>query len=171
MIMARPVCVATDFSDYFHYLARTGGVSQSRRQSRDSCVEGNFAIQVGPPIQIQHATKAVPAAGIETESRGIWLITGRIRSLKSREGHRSIREVAADQFASGVEQQGVPEVARNGFVTRAKFPGDRFVHCACQRVRGLVKENFKSVDRLVASVVARERDVSRPKRRIGPVRS
>src|SRR6202035_2687848 len=136
-------------------------ILQSSGQTRHRGVERNFSIQVWPPIEIEHATKAVPRTGIETEPRGVWLIFGRISALKGGQRHGSKCEIPANQFTCGVKQQGMPEVARDGFVTLAEFPGDGFVHGACQCVRSFVEENFKSVDTLIAYIVAGKREVRR----------
>jgi hypothetical protein len=65
-------------------------ISKSSRHARYRGVETNSAIQIGTPVEVKHAAKAVPSAGIKAESRGVRLIIGRIGSLKRRERHRSV---------------------------------------------------------------------------------
>jgi len=98
--------------------------------------------------------KRVPRAGIEAESRGVGLVSGRIGSLECGERHRSIREIAANQFHPWCKTAGRARGRADGLVTLAEFPGDRFVHRACQSVRAFVEENFKSMNPLIAYVVA-----------------
>src|SRR5467141_2912728 len=103
-----------------------------------------MAVKVRLPKLLEQLEVVVPAALIEalTQSVGSVAATGDAAvlvtgSCAGRAEHRT------DNFAGGVENQGVPEVAGDGFVALVAFADDGGLHGLGDTVRTLVEKNFE----------------------------
>src|SRR5712692_6245372 len=104
---------------------------QRRHHPRDRGVEIGFPVEVRLPESFEEKQIAGPSARIKS-------LTHRIGRVRAGLGVRGFKG-PLDDLAGGVEQQGVPEVARDGFSSFAAFAGDGITHALGQRVRGLVE--------------------------------
>src|ERR1700730_8998482 len=128
---------------------------RSRRLKRrdhagDGVVEGGATVKVGLPEFLQQLEIVVPAALIEAFAQGVgsvatWaaavLVTG---SRTRRAKHR------ADNFTGSVENQGVPEVARDGFVALMALADNGGLHRLGDTMRTFVEEHLEGLRALIA---------------------
>src|SRR5256886_14428497 len=77
----------------------------------------------------------------------------------------------AEHFAGGVENQSVPEVARDGFIALAALADDGGLHRLGDTVRTLVEEHLEGFSALIACVQAGDGDPQGIGRGIGAGRS
>jgi hypothetical protein len=96
--------------------------SESGNDVRDGVVESSFAVEVGLPESFEEFEVIVPAALIESFPEGV----GSVFALTSIGVFRV--DHGFDDFAGGVKNQCVPQVARNGFVALAAFSIDGQLH-------------------------------------------
>src|ERR1700731_4285127 len=92
-----------------------------RDHAGDGVVEGGATVKVGLPEFLQQLEIVVPAAllkafaqlvgSVATSAAAVLVTDSRTRRAKHR----------ADNFAGGVENQGVPEVVSDGFVALMTF--------------------------------------------------
>src|SRR5712692_8846600 len=124
---------------------------QRRDHAGDGVVEGSTAVKVRLPELLQQLEVVVPATLIEAFAHGVRsvaatgdaavLVAG---SCAGRTKHRT------DDFTSGVENQRVPEVARDGFVALAALANDGGLHRLGDTVRTFVEKNFEGRCALIA---------------------
>src|SRR5712692_10077836 len=89
---------------------------ERRYHARNGVIERRFAVEVRLPESLQEVEIVFPAALVEALANGISAVpisrnAATFLSLScGRRGQHS-----TDDFASGVEDQGMPEIARDGF--------------------------------------------------------
>src|SRR6266850_1933677 len=143
----------------------------------DGVAEGGTAVEIGLPEALEDVEIVFPAALVEAFAEGVGSVGGgsaagafagtgggasggtgvgaKIQFAGSGIGRS---KDGADDFTGGVENQGVPEVARNGFIALAAFADDGVLHGLGDAVRGLVEENFEGFRVLIARVETGDRD-------------
>src|SRR4029077_11547761 len=117
---------------------------QRRDHARDGVIECGAAIKVRLPEFLQSLEVLVPAALIEAfaQSVGSVAAAGDAAIVIASSGARRAKH-RADDFAGGVENQGVPEVARDGFVALVALPDDGGLYGLGDAVRTFVEKNFE----------------------------
>ena len=70
----------------------------------------------------------------------------------------------AKDFAGGVVDERMPEIARDRFFSLAAFASNGVLHRERQAMRGLVKQDFESIGALIARIGAGNGDVQRVER-------
>jgi len=152
----------------------------------DGVAEGGAAIEVGLPEALEDVEIVFPAALVEAFAEGVGSVSGGGSSggvfagtgsgasggrggasggtavgakVQFAAGSGIGRgENGAEDLAGGVENQGVPEVARDGFIALAAFADDGVLHGLGDAVGGFVEENFEGFGVLVARVEAGDGD-------------
>lgn len=111
----------------------------------DGVVEGDAAIQVRLPIEIEKKVVLVPTAlgedvlqGVRNSAglRRLWRLIG-VGAVLGR-----ILEDGLHNFHGGVNNQGMPEVARNGFVALFAFAADGGFDGRGDAMRCLMEQDF-----------------------------
>src|ERR1700686_3822549 len=152
---------------------------------RYGIVEGDFAVEIGLPVEGEELEVAVPAALVEAFALGVgsvWGVLGEgswVGSSVARSGRvGAVRHGAAggirfgvedglDDFAGGVKNERVPEVARNGLFALAAFADDGLLDGLRDAMGGLVEENLEGRGVLVARVGAGDGDAQRVEGGVG----
>src|SRR6266850_2015168 len=139
----------------------------------DGVAEGGTAVEIGLPEALEDVEIVFPAALVEAFAEGVGSVGGgsaagafagtgggasgstgvgaKIQFAGSGIGRS---KDGADDFTGGVENQGVPEVARNGFIALAAFADDSVLHRLGNAMGSFVEENFESFRVLIARVEA-----------------
>src|ERR1700730_6241319 len=130
-----------------NFLASEGGDDMG-----DSVIEGRLAIEVGLPESFEKLEVIVPAALIES-------FTERVGSVLALPGVSAFRvDHGLYDFAGGVKDERVPQVARNRFVALAAFSIDGQLHGLGDAVGGLVEQNLERGVALIAGIGAGDDD-------------
>src|SRR5882762_4300613 len=120
-----------------------------RDHTGDGVVEGGAAVKVGLPEFLQQLEVVVPATLIEAFAQGVGSVTAWAAVLVT--GSRTRRaKHRANHFAGGVENQRVPEVARDGFIALAALADDGGLHRLGDTVRTFVEEHLEGFSALIA---------------------
>src|SRR3989441_5414599 len=101
--------------------------SQCRHQPCHGPIKIGFAIEVGLPIPLQHPLIVLPSAGLEVELISVGRVVAARPSIRDAQ---IFCQSALDDFAGGVKQEGMPEVAGNRFPPLAAFADDGVTHRA-----------------------------------------
>src|SRR6266571_357050 len=115
-------------------------ISQGGHHASNGVIEGGFAVEVRLPESLQEVEIVFPAALVESFANRIGTIpvsrnAATFVSL-SRGGRGQHR---ADNFAGGVEDQSMPEIARNGLVVLMALANDGGLHRFRDPVRAFVE--------------------------------
>src|SRR5215467_189649 len=149
----------------------TARALQRRNHVRNGVGEVDAAVEVGLPVLGEDAQVVLPAAFIEAFANRVGNVSGRRRSGRSgaggisagrgREQRSAARGQRANHLAGSVEKQGVPEIARNGFVALAAFAKNGILHDIGDAVGSLMEEDLECFGALVASVGSGDRHANR----------
>src|SRR5882757_3963903 len=122
-----------------------------RDHTGDGVVEGGAAVKVGLPEFLQQLEVVVPATLIEAFAQGVGSVTAAWAAAVLVTGSRTRRaKTRADHFTGGVENQSVPEVARDGFIALAALADDGGLHRLGDTVRTFVEEHLEGCGALIA---------------------
>jgi len=138
----------------------------------DGILESNLAVQIGLPVDDEETRILLPTALGEFFAESRWDGGGSVAQCGDVIVPRIFRcgalEDRAEHLAGGEEDQGMPEVARDRFVTLAALAGDGGFDGAGDIVRGLVKEDLESFGALVAWIGAGDGDAEGVESGVGP---
>ena len=113
-----------------------------------------------------------PAAFVEAFADGVGNVAGRCRARGKCGAIVGAGEnQGANDFAGGVEEEGMPEIAGNGFFALAAFAEDGFLHGVGDAVRSFVEENFEGFGTLIARISAGDGDAERVEGGVGAGRA
>ena len=105
----------------------------------DRVLKRNPAVQVGLPVLRKDAQIIFPASFIETFADRIRHVP-RVASTRGSTGRICRAQChRPDDFAGGVEEQRMPEIARDGFFSLAAFAEDSILHGIGDAVRRFMK--------------------------------
>src|SRR6267142_1460929 len=168
------------------------GHSEGGDHAGDGVAEGGVAVEVGLPETLEDVEIVFPAAFVQAFAEGVGSVSGggsaarvfagTCRGASGSTGVGAKVQFAAGNgigrgqdgakdFAGGVENQGVPEVARDGFIALAAFANDGILYRLGDAVGGFVEENFEGFRVLVARVKAGDGDAEGIERGVsaGPI--
>src|ERR1700732_1302394 len=91
----------------------------------DGVIEGSRAVEIRLPEFLQELVIVVPAPLIKTFTQGVRCVTrARHAAVLIASGCSCSAKHRADDFTGGVENQSLPEVARNSFVALVALATD-----------------------------------------------
>src|SRR5947208_1999675 len=121
---------------------RAAGAQALKRRDHagDGVIEGGVAIEVGLPEFLQQFEILAPSTLIEALAQSVRSVAAaRDAAILVSSGRTGGAEHWPDDFTCGVENQSVPKVARDGFVTLVAFPDDGGLYRLGDTVRTLVE--------------------------------
>src|SRR5579863_592931 len=130
----------------------------------DGVVKSDFVFQIGLPEAVEQLEIFFPTTFIEAFADGVGSVIRRRSTVFARtcgDDHWP------DHFSRSVENQGVPKIARNGFIALAALADDGCLDRLCNAVGRLMKQNFQSDGALIARIGARNRDAQGIERGVG----
>src|SRR5215813_9832780 len=142
--------------------------------------EVDAAVEIRLPILCEDAEVVFPTAFVQAFADCIRYISGRNgrrgptrrwikrRSSGDRGGRtRAAGRYGANDFASRVKEQSVPQVARDRFIALSAFAKDRLLHDVGDAVRRFVEQDFEGFGALVAGVGGGDGDAQGIERGVG----
>src|SRR5712692_4327480 len=113
---------------------------ERRYHAGNGVIERRFAVEVRLPKSLQEVEIVFPAALVEALSNSVSTVpisrnaATFVSLIRGRRGQHS-----ADDLAGGVEDQGMPEIPRNGFVALTALTNDGGLHHFSDPVRAFVE--------------------------------
>src|SRR6266481_7953359 len=149
---------------------RISGIQALQRGDHacDRVVERSSAVQVRLPEFLKQPEVVVPPTLIQAFAQGIGSVTaaGHTTILVASGRPRSTKHRTYD-FARSVENESLPEVARDSFVALVALTNDGGLHGFGNTMRTFVEKNFESRRALIARVEAGDGDTQGVGGRVG----